>query len=181
MDKLLLAIPGTGFSTKEKLFQVLIDKYEMKGYLIREIDSSMIDFKPIATIAEAVREAERQLIAQTMDIRYKEAKDIVIISKSLGTICAGFLEHFLRDMGVRVRQLYLTPVKETLEYIDDESSVIALVIGDEDALLSSSIVEDFAGKRGIRYQIIKGVGHSLKREREEDSERIILEIAELCR
>ena len=176
--KLAVAFPGTGFTTKEALFQRCFSVFRNRGYDIVELDFSMIPFKEIETIPEAVEAANRQAVSQLKDIQFEEYDDVVFLSKSLGTVCAGWLEG---QWGCRPRQLYLTPIRETLAYIRADSQVIALVMGGKDRLMSAAELEAFCTPRGLTLVTIAGVGHSLKDE--DDPERtqgIIEQIAALC-
>ena len=176
---LAVAFPGTGFTTKEVLFQQCISVYDKKGYQIIELDFSMIPFKTIETVDEAVEEANKQTVIQLENIIFEEYEDVVFISKSLGTVCAGWLEH---QLNICPRQLYLTPIPETFTYIDGNSKVIALVLGTIDKLMSADRLTAFCIPNQIHYLIVKGVGHNLKDDdSKERTELINKEISSLCK
>lgn len=176
--KLVIAFPGTGFTTKETLFQECFSVFQGKGYQVVQLDFSMIPFKEIETIAEAVEAANRQAALQLKDIRLEEYEDVVFLSKSLGTVCAGWLEG---QWGCHPRQLYLTPIRETLDYIQTDSRVIALVLGNQDRLMSVEELEAFCVPRGLRMVVFAGVGHSLKDEGDSARTQSIAEqVAALC-
>lgn len=177
-EKLVIAFPGTGFTTKETLFQECFSAFQSKGYQVIQLDFSMIPFKEIDTIPEAVEAANRQVISQLKNISLEKYEDIVFLSKSLGTVCAAWLEG---QWGCRPRQLYLTPIRETLEYIRTDSRVIALVLGDKDRLMSVEELEAFCVPRGLRMVTFAGVGHSLKDDEDPDRTQSIAEqVAALC-
>ena len=176
--KLALAFPGTGFTTKEPLFQRCFSALQNKGHEIIELDFSMIPFKEIETIPEAVEAANRQVALQLKGIRLEEYEDVAFVSKSLGTVCAGWLEG---HWGIHPRQLYLTPIRETLEYIQTDSQVIALVLGDKARLMPVGELEAFCMPRGLRMVVFAGVGHSLKDDEDPVRTKSIAEqIAALC-
>lgn len=177
-EKLVIAFPGTGFTTKEVLFKRCFSVFQSKGYKILELDFSMIPFKEIETIPEAVEAANRQVVSQLKNISLEECEDIVFLSKSLGTVCAGWLEE---HWGFHPRQLYLTPIRETLAYLRENSRVIALVLGDKDRLMSVGELEAFCVPRGLRMVTFTGVGHSLKDEEDPARTQSIAEqVAALC-
>lgn len=176
--KLVIAFPGTGFTTQEPLFQKCFSVFQSKGYQVIQLDLSMIPFKEIATIPEAVEAANRQVALQLKDIRLAEYEDVVFVSKSLGTVCAGWLEE---QGGCHPRQLYLTPIRETLEYIQSDSRVMALVLGDKDRLMSVGELEAFCAPRGLRTVVFAGVGHSLKDDEDPTrTQSIVEQVAALC-
>lgn len=77
--------------------------------------------------------------------------------------------------------MYLTPIRETLEYIRTDSRVIALVLGDKDRLMSVEELEAFCVPRGLRMVTFAGVGHSLKDDEDPDRTQSIAEqVAALC-
>ena len=176
--KLVIAFPGTGFTTRETLFQECFSAFQSKGYQVVQLDFSMIPFKEIETIPEAVEAANRQVVLQLKNIRFEEYDDVVFLSKSLGTVCAGWLEG---QRGCYPRQLYLTPIRETLAYIRQDSRVLALVLGDKDRLMSVEELEEFCAPRGLRMVTFAGVGHSLKDDKDPArTQSIAAQVAALC-
>ena len=106
------------------------------------------------------------------------ADEVVFVSKSLGTVCAGFVES---TMPAPPAQLYLTPLPQTLPYVTPASRVLGMVIGTEDSFQSAAVVERFCAARGIPCLVVPGVGHSLRRPGEEECDDIDRRILALCR
>ena len=175
---IVVCFPGTGFTCKEALFERCAERYSAREYDVVKLDFSHIPFREIETIEEAVAIARRAVKRQLSGIDFSEYEDVVWISKSLGTILAATDEEVYCDSP---RQLYLTPLPETLRLIRPESRVIALVLGTQDRFLTSEVLAAFCEQRNYCCCVIDGVNHSLKDEQNaERSERINEQIAALC-
>ena len=173
-----VCFPGTGFTCKEALFERLASDYAVRGYEIVCLDFSHIPFREIETLEEAVALSQRAVKRQLMHITFSEYKDVVFISKSLGTILAA---QFERDNDLSPRQLYLTPLNKTLMLIRPESRVIAMVLGTQDRFLTGRALMSFCEPRNITCCLIEGVNHSLKDDlNAERTQKIIDQIAKLC-
>ena len=84
-------------------------------------------------------------------------EEIVFISKSFGTVVAGLLGE---ELGVKVRHIFLTPVKYTLPYLKpDQCRVIA---GTKDKHLEANVLYEHCQKLQIPIIQIEGVGHSME-------------------
>lgn len=175
---IVVCFPGTGFTCKEALFERCAAKFSERGYDIVRLDFSHIPFREIDTMEEAVTIAQRTVKRQLAGVDFASFQDVVWISKSLGTLLAAKAE---TDYGVLPRQLYLTPLPETLRMIRPESRIIALVLGTLDRFLTGEALASFCEQRNIRCCLIDGVNHSLKDEQDpERTARIIEQIASFC-
>jgi len=175
---IVVCFPGTGFTCKEALFERCAEKFSERGYDVVKLDFSHIPFREIETIEEAVTIARRTMKRQLSGVDFGEYEDVVWISKSLGTILAATDEEVYCDSP---RQLYLTPLPETLRLIRPESRVIALVLGTQDRFLTGEALAAFCEQRNYRCCVIDGVNHSLKDEQSaERTERINEQIAAFC-
>ena len=154
-----IAIPGTGYTCKEKLMRDSLDFYADMGYETLCLDFSTIPFKEIETLEEAAALATKLAMEQLSGIRLEEYRDIVLISKSLGTVVAGRLD---TQLPIRPRHMLFTPLNETLAYIRNDTAVIATVLGTRDSHMNAERLRAFCAARGIPCLILGGVGHSLK-------------------
>lgn len=173
----LIAFPGTGYTCKEPLMTACMEKYRAQGYDIVALDYSAIPFREIDTLEEAVERAKELVVQQTQHILFDEYDDVVFLSKSLGTILAGWLAEQLTNPP---RQFYLTPVAQALPYVKRNQTVIGMVIGTEDKVFDYQIVEGFCKARGIPCRVIDGVGHKLKYDSEEETARLNRELVKMC-
>ena len=77
MRKYLINVPGTGYTTKETLFQKLIAMFVKHGYQSLEVDFSMINFKVLASVEESISTAQAELTRQLLDLQLAQDDDIV--------------------------------------------------------------------------------------------------------
>jgi phosphoglycolate phosphatase len=173
-----VCFPGTGYTCRETLFTLCAESYQARGYDVIKLDYSHIPFQEIETFEEAVGIALRASKRQLSGADFSEYRDVVWISKSLGTICAAVAE---KESGVSPRHLLLTPVEATLELLKPGARVTAMVLGTTDRFLSSKKLAEFCAEHGYRYCVINGVGHNLKDENDpKRTERINEQIVGLC-
>ena len=156
-----ILFPGTGYTCAELLMESCARTYAALGYEAVQISFAGIPFREIETLEEAAEQAERTLQAQLAGIAFEAYADVVFISKSLGTVCAARLEE---QLARSPRQLYLTPLPQTLPYVKEPSRVIAMVIGTGDKYMDSTFLSSFCAERDIPCLVVQGVGHSLKDE-----------------
>jgi len=171
-------VPGTGYTCKEELLVGCAKRYESFGYDILKIDFSEIPFIEIETIEKAIETAKTVILRQLKKLDLKNYDDVVFISKSFGTVCAGWLEEYLMIMP---QQLFLTPVEEALSYIKKSSRVIGMVVGTEDNHINYNFLKSYCSKRNIPCLVFDGVGHNLKYENyPEKTNEINEQIYNLC-
>lgn len=154
-----------------------VQAYEALGYDCIALDFSGLPFKQVKTIEEAVALAQERVIAQLGDVPFADYGDVVFLSKSLGTILAGW---YAQRCGLSPRHLLLTPVAQTMPFVTDDTRVIAMVIGTEDPVYDYRKVTEFCQKRRIPCLVIEDVPHNLKHENEAETEAINRRIVRLC-
>ncbi|MCM3699361.1 alpha/beta hydrolase [Paenibacillus macerans] len=84
-------------------------------------------------------------------------EEIVFIGKSLGTVVAG---EVAGRLGVPVRHLYLTPVRETIPYINQSAGVV--VYGTKDELFCEEMAKQIAETDTRKVIAIPDADHSLE-------------------
>lgn len=168
MKKAVL-FPGTGYTCKEDLFQVISVHLAELGYEVIPLDYSLIPFKPIRIIEEAASIALGYSIAVLDNENIKEAEELVFVSKSLGCISSLKYSSLLR---VKAKHILLTPTPDALQEISDYSHIISIVAGRDDPLMDTSVLKTFCGMHTIPLLIVDGTGHSLKVEDDEKCREI---------
>lgn len=161
---IIVIFPGTGYTYKERLLVECTLKYKSFGYDILNLDFSSIPYKKIKTLEDAVDKTKQIILEQLKGIKFEEYKDVLFISKSLGTVCANWVEKYF---NIIPRQFYLTPLKETIDTLQANSRVMGMVIGTEDRHLDYKLMKSFCLERRIPYLIVDDVGHSLKVDEDE--------------
>jgi len=126
---LLVIFPGTGYTCRQPLLVKCAETFSSHGYEVIQLDFSSVPFGQFSSVNQALEIAKPVMLDQLGNIRAENYEDIVFLSKSFGTVCAGWLAKY---WDISPRHLYLTPIMEALQYISDPSKVMAMVIGTED-------------------------------------------------
>jgi len=105
-------------------------------------------------VADAVRAVTGNYKVKEIDFSVYDK--VVFLSKSVGTIEAGFLAE---KLGIDVVQIYLTPVPDALSYIKEKDTV---VMGTADEVYPEC--KEHCNERGIKPLYIEGANHSLEVE-----------------
>lgn len=169
--KLAVLFPGTGYTCREPLMQKIAETFSRQGFEVVKLDFSAVPFHEIATLDEAAERAQPLVLEQLKNCEPAAYQSIVFVSKSLGTVCAGRLEE---QWGLPVRQIYLTPLPETLAYVKAGSRVAGMVIGTQDKFLAAAALQNFCRERGIPCLVARDMGHRL----DHADRRLVLELEE---
>lgn len=106
-----------------------------------------------------IKDIRNLALTQLQQLDLSKYDDIVFVSKSLGTVVAGWVEE---KLCIKARHIYLTPIKETLPYIQHGKNIIAVIAGTKDKQLSANILKEHCIKENINLKQIDGVGHRLE-------------------
>lgn len=158
-DKRIVVIfPGRNYSADKPLLYYAGFKFEVRGY-----EKLVIDYGDIAIKADSLSEfmdnIKDSILIQLDEINISDYNDIVFVSKSIGTIVAGWSDEML---GKKAKHIYLTPVTETLPYIKRNKNIITVIAGTDDKQLDSGILNEHCLREGIDLKLINGVGHNLE-------------------
>ena len=156
MKKLVIMFPGVGYTMDCPLLYYASFLYEAKGYEQIHMKYNSIFFEPELTRDEKAMRVRDYVWDQVKDIDFSSYDEVVFLSKSVGTIEAGFLAEKLRIKPV---QIYLTPVPDALSYIKVADTV---VIGTVDEVYPEC--RAYFDEHGIKPLHIDGANHSLEVE-----------------
>ena len=156
-NKLIALFPGQNYSVDMPLLYYAKFKYDIRGY--DELKICYGDYySEEKSIEESITLAKKNVLQQVYDVDFSKYNDIVFVSKSIGTVIAGWLAD---ELGINVRHIFLTPLGRTLPYIK-EHNVMAVIAGTEDKMLDSNILSEYCKKEGVYLKQFKGVGHRLE-------------------
>lgn len=156
--KLVVLFPGIHYSTDCPLLYYACFKFESRGYEKLAIDYGAIlsQNKPSD---ENVKEVENNVLIKLKSINLPEYSDIVFVSKSLGTVIAGWVDD---KLCIGARHIYLTPLKETLPFIHNKKRIINVIAGTKDKHLDIEILKEHCKNENINLKILDGAGHRLE-------------------
>lgn len=156
--KMVVIFPGENYSADCPLLYYAGFKFEVRGY-----EKVIISYKNMLeqdkSFEECMEDIKEYAFKQLKDFNLSEYEDIVFVSKSLGTVVAGWVEE---KLCVEARHIYLTPVRETLPYIQSGKNIIAVVAGTKDKQLNADTLKDHCKLENIYLKQIDGAGHRLE-------------------
>ena len=175
--KVAVLFPGTGYTCERPLLQRLAERYEQLGYEVIRLHYGGIDFRPIATVADAVDAVKPIVRAQAAE-RVAGAADVVLIGKSLGTAAAAW---FGAETKANARYVLLTPIPETRPLFDAPERIVLAAIGTRDPFWNGEALAALCREKGVRCFLVEGGDHSLAFEGMRDvHEALLEELAENC-
>ena len=154
MQKLVLIFPGAGYGIDSPLLYYADFLFETKGYERKYMDYQNIVLNRELSIDEKKNQIREYVCNEAKQMDLRSYEEIVFISKSIGTVEAGWLAE---TMSIDATQVYLTPVEETLKYLDANSNV---VIGTRDK--AYNIIKNHCDNNEINALYIVGGNHSLE-------------------
>lgn len=156
--KLIVLFPGVNYSVDMPLLYYAGFTYEVRGYKSVGVSYGN-SFDEKQEFERSLVNAKQIVLEQLQQIDFSIYSDVVFVSKSIGTVMAGWIQH---TMGIKVRNIYLTPLQETLEYMTKEQSIIAAVAGTRDKYIKAEKLKQHCEKESIKLHLIDGVGHRLE-------------------
>lgn len=117
------------------------------------------DAKDMISISENIKQVKDDLEQKLSPIKWKDYEKIVFVSKSIGTVLAGYTE---QKNHLHVHQIYLTPLEETFPYMKKENTMV--IAGTRDPYLPAERLKQFCEENRIEVRWIEGVRHSLEEE-----------------
>jgi hypothetical protein len=181
--KIGVIFPGIGYHSDKPLLYYGKKALADRGYEIVEVKYKNV--KPGMKIDEAARIGYEEACAQLdgifgkvetaerekthseatereniiNEVSDREAyEDIVFISKSVGTYIAG---RYSRERDIKVRNIFSTPLNETMKYITPEDLVFH---GDADPLADTEKLRQHCEKIGAELYVYPGGNHSIERK-----------------
>lgn len=159
MQKKKLAVlwPGRNYSCDKPLLYYAGKVFEKRGYEVVRLRYNARLKGDRNDIAGLINEAKVYVAQELKDFDFSLYDDIVFVSKSMGTALAGYYDEL---HGLHARQLYLTPVQETLRYMHRGRCMV--VAGREDRVLESRKLKIYCVEQDVVIKQFEDVGHSLE-------------------
>jgi hypothetical protein len=154
MKKLVVIFPGVGYGFKHPLLYYADLLYEAKGYERKYMRYQDICMDTKLTLEEKKVKVREYVFEQANGIDFKEYEEVIFLSKSIGTAEAGALAE---KAGIKVTQIFLTPIESAIPYIKCGSNVV-IGTGDE----AYSVYKKHCEEHNIQALYIKDGDHSLE-------------------
>ena len=156
---LIVLFPGAGYTVNSPLLYYAEFKYYVKGYKSLKINygDCLKKEKPFSDIIE---DTKKFVLNQVKEVDFSIYDDILFVSKSFGTVIAGWLEETLNKNNIR--HIYLTPINDTLEFIKKDKNISIVVAGTKDTFLDKNILTEHCGREKIKLELIEDADHGLE-------------------
>lgn len=155
---LMIAFPGGNYGADSPLLYYARIAFESRGY-----ETAAIQYtgqkKKAESLQAFILDNQQSVTEQLHALNLTTFDYIVFVSKSLGTVFAGWAEDML---GIRVRHLFMTPLKETLPYIHKGREVAAVVTGTNDPVLDAATLKSHCAKESVHLVQFGGADHRLE-------------------
>ena len=156
---LVVLFPGAGYTNDRPLLYYAGLKYYFKGYESLKINYGDC-FRRDKDFNIIIEEAKAFVLNQVKETDFSIYDDILFVSKSFGTIIAGYIAETLKNDNIR--HIYLTPINETLQYIKNRKNINIVIAGTKDDLLDSKILKEHCEREKIKLELIGNACHSLQ-------------------
>lgn len=156
-DKLIVLFPGGNYSVDMPLFYYAKFSFELRGYEVLCI-SYGTNNSTEQSFEEYLVGIKQDVSIQTLNFDFSRYKDIIFVSKSIGTVCAGWLA---QERSLNVRHIFLTPIPDSLQYLTG-GNIITVIAGTEDRQLKSESLREHCISRNIPLKQFDNVGHRLE-------------------
>lgn len=158
MKKLACIFPGMGYGVESPLLYFADFLLEVNGFIRLHIDYKDFLLDKSVPLEERLSKLRRYELEQLMSVDFSEYDEIIFISKSIGTMEAGWIAN---ELKITVKQVFLTPIEETIAFCNSKSKVI---IGTKDSCYL--LYQEHCMKNSIPLLIITDGNHSLEIENE---------------
>ena len=154
-EKLIVLFPGRNYPVECPTLYYARQVALIKGYKCISIHYSDISKDRSIELSSLADILESEVNNQLEQIDWSTYRDIIFVSKSIGTVIAG---RYAQKNNLQVKNIYLTPLKETMNYMWSDNSIV--VIGEDDEYINFNYLFDYCKKNNIIIYPFKGVGHS---------------------
>lgn len=156
MKKLIILFPGAGYGLDCPLLYYADFVYETKGFDTIRIDYQNILSNTELSLENKLTKVREYVWEQVKDVNFTSYDEIVFLSKSIGSVEAGI---FAEKLGIKVVQIFITPIEEAIPYCNMDSYV---VIGTKDK--AYQMYKEHCDTNNIKVLYVNDADHSLEVE-----------------
>ena len=156
--KLVVLFPGAGYTVDSPLLYYADFKYYVKGYESIKINYGDCVRQDISW-DEAIENSKIHVYEQMKNVDFSNYDDILFVSKSFGTLIAGWLADKLE---INIRHIYLTPLNGTLQYLKNGKNISIVIAGTKDHYMEASVLKEHCDQEEVKLELIEDAGHSLE-------------------
>lgn len=178
-EKVAVIFPGRGYNTKRPLLYYAKMVMAENGYDVLELDYGT--FKDRQDMPDAAPQAVEISLKAIQAFKVMDYKEIVFISKSFGTIVSGIVAQQLdkTDEKTKIRQLFMTPLRETLPYMTKQNW--EAIIGTDDKYTRPEEIHALGWDTDPRVHLSKMGSHALEvKNQARESVKRLEEVVDIC-
>ena len=176
--KLAVIFPGIGYHKDKPLLYYSTKLVQSLGYETIHIEYYDMPQK-IRGNAEMMKQAAELAFKQTEEqldsVKFEDYAEILFIGKSIGTVA---LAKYVKDHGIKARQIWYTPVEATFLFAGKDTVAF---IGEADPWSDVNAVIKKAEDLGIKLYTYPGCNHSLECDDVDRNLDILQEVMRLTR
>ena len=150
--KLAVFFPGSKYGTQAPLFYYANLVLAEKGYEVIEISYEDL----VSNSSDWINETRAQIWDRLKKIDFPVYREVVFVSKSIGTLIAGWIS---QQMERSVKNVFLTPLRGAFQYMAKEDSIV--IAGELDRLLAAEELAAFCREKEIVLRQFAGAGHAI--------------------
>ena len=154
MKKLVILFPGAEYGLDCPLLYYADFLFETKGYERLHMKYQDILCRADISVEDKIELVRQYTWEQVKDVDFVQYQEVVFLSKSVGVVEAGVVAE---KLGANVKQIFLTPVEGSEEYLKNDSLVI---IGTNDKAYSH--YKKICEEKAVKVLYIDGADHSLE-------------------
>ena len=167
-QKIAVFFPGNRYHVKAPLFYYADLVLARKGYRVIELSYDHVSENE----EDWIKTIREQFLQELVQAGIPEAQEVVFVSKSIGTVIAGWISE---KLGRKVKNVFYSPLRGTFPFMKREDCLV--FAGTRDRLLDAGELKKFCGENGIPLALYEGAGHAIvDRDDPEKSVRILEEI-----
>lgn len=156
---IVVIFPGRNYSCDKPLLYYGETIFRDRGYEVFKLGYNYKLKGDKDDILGLIEEAKKYALEELLNIDFSKYKDIIFLSKSMGTALAGYFEQLFQ---IRARHIFLTPVAESLVYLKRGKGLV--VAGKEDKILDARKLKIYCVEQDIPLKQFEEVGHRLEHE-----------------
>ncbi len=157
IKKIAILFPGRNYSCDKPLLYYAGQVFRTRGFDVVRLSYNTQLKTDKEDVEGLIDEAWPMVKEQLSKINFSAYKDIVFVSKSMGTTLAGRAEE---SFQLPVRHIYLTPVASALKYMRTGHCIV--IAGKNDKMLDERKLRIFCAQENVALKQFDSVGHSLE-------------------
>ncbi len=156
----MVVFPGIGYHTDKPLLYYAKKLAKEYDYEIIEIAFSNLSksiFGKDEEMKEAFKIGLKQVEEQLDNVDFKAYKDVIFVSKSIGTVAASL---YANKYELKARQVYYTPLEYTFSYVEEGNGIVFM--GLNDPWVNTDNVIKYCNDKKLKLTTFLDANHSIE-------------------